>query len=185
MEDKFDNKAETLIAQIRERARNLYLTRQMLCTEAVMVALNHGLDGGLTDSQAVAMAAPFSAALGESGCMCGALSGAVMASGLFLGNDRPHRHRREIRDSARQLHDTFKAVNGATCCRVLSRDVAQDKKAHFQHCADLTAEAAELAAKLILKKRPELISRVGRRPPARQQSKIGAAFLRIFRFLSN
>jgi len=51
--------SEQLISQITERARNLYQTRQLLCTEAVVVALNHGLDGGLTDAQVVAMAAPF------------------------------------------------------------------------------------------------------------------------------
>lgn len=58
-EEKCIPLAEQLIAQITERARNLYQTRQLLCTEAVVVALNHGLDGGLTDAQAVAMAAPF------------------------------------------------------------------------------------------------------------------------------
>jgi len=78
------------------------------------VTLNQGLDGGLSDAHAVAMAAPFSTALGESGCWCGALSGAVMACGLFLGNDRPYRHRRDTRECARQLHDSFKAANGAT-----------------------------------------------------------------------
>jgi hypothetical protein len=87
MEENIDSDAEALVANIRERARNLYQTRQMLCTEAVVAALNHGLHGGLTDAQATAMAAPFSAALGDSGCLCGALSGAVMASGLLIGKE--------------------------------------------------------------------------------------------------
>ena len=92
--ERLSPEAEALVTQIKERARSLYLTRQLLCTESIMVALNQGLDGGLSEAQALAMAAPFSVALGESGCMCGALSGAVMASGLFLGNHHPHRHRR-------------------------------------------------------------------------------------------
>lgn len=171
--------AEALIARIKERALNLYQTRQLLCTEAVVVALNHGLDGGLSDAQAVVMAAPFSVALGESGCLCGALSGAVMACGLFLGNDQPYRHRRDIRAGARQMHDTFKAANGATCCRVLSRNVMHDKVGHFRQCAGLTAEAAEMAARLILQKRPELIKRADNGFLARHQSKIGAALLRM------
>lgn len=62
--------AEALIARIRECARNLYLTHQLLSTEAVMVALNNGLDDGLSDAQTVVTAAPFCVALGESGCMC-------------------------------------------------------------------------------------------------------------------
>ena len=80
--------ADKLVAQIRGRALNMYQTRQLLCAEAVLVALNHGFGGGLSDDQAVALAAPFCVALGDSGCLCGALSGAVMGSGLFLGQDR-------------------------------------------------------------------------------------------------
>jgi len=183
-EEKRFPQAEPLIARIRERARNLYQTRQLLCTEAVVVALNHGLDGGLTDAQAIAMAAPFCMALGESGCLCGALSGAVMMSGLFLGNGWPYRHRKDIRDSARQLHDAFKASNGATCCRVLSQKVKHDKKAHFLQCADLTADATELAARLILQKRPELLERVNNDFLFKRQSKLGSAILRLFSLFS-
>jgi hypothetical protein len=76
--DKEQNRVartEELIAPIRERARNLYLTRQFLCTEAVLVALNHGLDGGLTNAQAIAIAAPFCEALGGSGCFPKNLAG--------------------------------------------------------------------------------------------------------------
>lgn len=179
--ERLSPEAEALISQVKERARSLYLTRQLLCTESIMVALNQGLDGGLSEAQALAMAAPFSVALGESGCMCGALSGAVMASGLFLGNHHPHRHRREMRDSARELYDAFKAENGATCCSVLSRKVKHDKNAHFQYCANLTAEAAESAARLILKKRPGLATGADKGFLAERESLIKSFFLRLIR----
>lgn len=149
--------AEALIEQIKKRAENLYQTRQLLCSEAVVVTLNKTFNGGLSDSQAVAVAAPFSIAMGESGCICGALSGAVLACGLFIGNNQPYRHRRRMRKISRQLHDTFKTTNGATCCRVLTRNVRHDRQAHFQQCAHLTADAAEMAARLILSQRPELL----------------------------
>ena len=180
--ERLDPDAEALIARIRARAHNLYQTRQLLCTEAVMVTLNEGLNGGLSEPQAVAMAAPFSAAMGESGCICGALSGAVMASGLFLGDSQPYRHRHNTRESARQLHDAFKAANGATCCRALSSKVNHDKKAHFRQCADFTAEAAEMAARLILDKRPELIKTANHRFLVKQDSKIGGIMARVNRF---
>ncbi len=174
---------EAAIAQIRERARNLFETRQMLCTEAVVTAINNGLGGGLTDAQTVAMAAPFCMGLGESGCMCGALSGAVMVTGLFLGKDRPYHNRKDIRDSARHLHDAFKASNGSTCCRVLSKKTIHDKEAHFKRCADLTAEATELAARLILQKRPELIDSLNKDFIVKRQSGIGGALLRLYHYL--
>jgi len=173
---------EAVISQIRERARNLFETRQMLCTEAVVVTLNNSLDGGLTEAQAVALSAPFCMGLGDSGCMCGALSGAVMAAGLFLGKDQPYRNRSDMRDSARQLHDAFKASNGATCCRVLSKKVKHNTKDHLRQCADLTAESAEMAARLILQKRPELIDRLNNRFIVNRQSGIGGALLRLYRY---
>ena len=129
---------EGLVVQISDRARNLYESWQLLCSEAVVVALNQGLGGGLTKDQAIALAAPFSEALGGSGCLCGALSGAVMASGLLLGKARPYRFRKKMRSNACELHDAFKASHGAICCRVLSKKVRHDKKAHFRQvcCPD-------------------------------------------------
>lgn len=93
LERRLSPETEALIAQIKKRARNLYLTRQLLCAEAVLVTLNKALNGGLSDAQAIALAAPFSMALGESGCICGALSGAIMACGIFVGSGRPYHHR--------------------------------------------------------------------------------------------
>jgi len=148
--------AEALIAQIKQRAENLYLTRQLLCAESVVVTLNKALGGGLSDDQAVAVAAPFSAAMGDSGCICGALSGAVLACGLFVGGDQPHRNRKRMRHGARQLHDAFRAANGATCCRVLTRNIRDEGQSHFLQCARYTATGAEIAARLILCQRTDI-----------------------------
>ena len=175
--------AEALIQGVRERARNLYLTRELLCTEAVVTALNKGLGGGLTDDQALAVSAPHCVGLGESGCLCGALSGAVIASGLLLGKRRPCRHRKEMRDSARELHDAFKAANGAACCRVLTKKVKGDPKAHFLQCAELTAGAAEMAVRLVLEKRPEIIVQADHGFVNKRGSRIGGAIGRLIRYV--
>jgi len=171
--------SEALIACIRDCARNLFETRQRLCAEAVVSASNDGLNGGLTDVQATSMAAPFSVALGDSGCLCGALSGAVLASGLLLGKEQTYGQRKSMRDASRQLHDAFKAANGATCCRVISKKVRHDRKAHFERCADLTAQAAKMAARLILKARPDLYARSDNRYLTERQSTIGRTFWRL------
>jgi C_GCAxxG_C_C family probable redox protein len=147
------------------------------------VTLNKALNGGLSDAQAVSVAAPFSIALGDSGCICGALSGAVLACGLFLGNDQPYRHRRCMRKSARQLHYAFKAANGATCCRVLSQKVHHNRQAHFQQCANLTAGAAEMAAMLVLYQRPKLIQCTPNRFLHKMDTKIGAMMTRLLRLV--
>jgi C_GCAxxG_C_C family probable redox protein len=150
--------AETLISAIRQEALDLYYAHKYWCSEAVLVALNRGLDGGLGDAQAIAMAAPFSRAMGESGCLCGAVSGAVMGVGLLMGQDRPYRRRKQMRSYARRINDGFLAANGSTCCRVLSRNVKHDKKAQVRHCAGLVAQAAVLAAQLVVEKQPERLT---------------------------
>jgi len=179
-----DPQAEVLISQIKERAGNLYQTRQLLCAEAVVFALNNALNGGLSDTQAVSISAPFSIALGDSGCICGALSGAVLACGLFTGNGRPLGHRQHMRNSSRELHDAFKAANGATCCRVLTRNVRHDPKAHFEQCARLTAGAAEMAAQLILHQRPELVRSADTEFLHKMDTRIGAWITRLVRTVS-
>ncbi|THB77077.1 MAG: C_GCAxxG_C_C family protein [Desulfobacteraceae bacterium] len=152
-----DTGLEKQVLDLKKRSVKLYESRRYLCSEAVLFTLNHAFDGGLSHDQVIAMAAPFSMAMGESGCLCGALSGAVLGTGLILGQKRSGRQRRILRQHAAELHNRFKLAHGATCCRVLTKKVRQDKRAHFRHCASLTGEAAEMAARLILQARPELV----------------------------
>lgn len=183
-EDKLDPETEALIDQIGQRARNLYVTRQLLCTEAVVETLNEALNGSLSKTQVIALTAPFCVALGESGCMCGALSGAVIACGLFLGDQNPYRHRKQMRACARQLHDEFKSRNGATCCSALIRKVKHDEAAHFQQCADITEKATEMAARKILKNRPELVAGTKTEFLAKRQSMTGGPVSRLLHLFS-
>ncbi len=179
-----DPETQALVSRLSSHARTLYETRQLLCAEAVLVSLNQGLDGGLTENQAVAMAAPFCAAMGESGCICGALSGAVLAAGLIMGKDSPHSRRKAMRESGLALHNAFKAANGATCCRILTKGVRQDKKARFRQCGDLTAGAAQMAATFILEKRPELVQKALNRPLPIRRGKVGQMMAALFQRLS-
>ncbi len=155
---------ESRISAIQKLALDLYVTQKFWCSEAVLVALNRCLNGGLSDAQALAIGAPFSKAMGNSGCMCGAVSGAVMAVGLILGQSHPYRHRRNLRHSARRLHDQFISRYGSTCCRVLTRHVSQDKKALVAQCADHVAHAARMAAQLILERQPDRAAMVRPKP---------------------
>ncbi|MBG0778258.1 MAG: C_GCAxxG_C_C family protein [Desulfovibrionaceae bacterium] len=134
-----------------ERARTLYGARTHPCSGAVLAALNQELDGGLSEEQAASLAAGFGHAMGGSGCLCGAISGAVLGLGLFLAPQGGT----AVRKASARLHETFRAVNGSTCCRVLCKR-APDKDARRARCAVLSAGAAEAAARIILETRPDL-----------------------------
>jgi hypothetical protein len=66
---------------------------------------------------------------------------------------------------------------------VLSRSVRHDRQAHFQQCAHLTASAAEMAARLILYQRPELIKCTENGFLHKMDTKIGAMMTRLFRIV--
>lgn len=155
---------EYLVQAVRDRARNLYETRQMLCAEAVLVAVNEAFDLGLAREQAVALTAALPVGLGGSGCLCGALSGSAVALGLLLAKPPRPLSRKAVRDASARLHAAFCAAHGSTCCRVLCKPVKDNPKAHFAQCADLTADTAERAAALALALRPGLARAASSRP---------------------
>ena len=96
--------AEGLPETIRQRAFNLMSIGRMMCSEAVLSALNQGLCGGLSPDIAMKVASGFPEGIGGSGCTCGSLTGGVISLGLFLSDNtsghRPRQSHGRIRPAA-------------------------------------------------------------------------------------
>ncbi len=165
-----------LLELIRGKAANLFASGELLCAPAVLVTLNSALQGGLSDKQAKALAAALPEGMGGAGCTCGALSGAQLALGLFLGGKASWR---KMAPMARELHDLFKQSFGSTCCRVLSKKVHHDPKAHLAHCTSLTGEAAAQAAQVILAVKPELAREVGMNCLCKRTNRLAAGVRKL------
>ncbi len=177
MKVRLAGEQEELVRLVGHRAHNLFSTGQLLCSEAVLTVLNRGLQGGLSDELAIRLASTLPQGIGDSGCTCGALTGGAVALGLFLGRDRPGgRDRLKAMEAAHALHNEFKAMFGSTCCRVLTRKVKDQPRAHMEQCAQFTRSAAEMTAGLILDRLPDLIIRADPDYLRKQDSRIGAAF---------
>jgi len=147
-----------LLDDIRSRAENLFLTRQLQCAEAVLTVLNQGLGGDLAPDMAIRLASALPEGLGRRGCLCGALNGGALALGLFLGRQGPgYRNGEVVRQTVAELHDQFKAAYKATCCRVLTKGLVYGSRQHFQHCAHLTGQSARMAAAIVLDRKPEML----------------------------
>ncbi|MGN1038731.1 MAG: C-GCAxxG-C-C family protein, partial [Mailhella sp.] len=96
-------------------------------------------------------ASGFGRGMGGAGCACGALTGGIMAIGIFFGRENDTGMPPDIcAELSKKWHDTFKSMNKATCCRVLHHGLAYGTPEQFDSCCHRTAEAAEAAAKLIL-----------------------------------
>ena len=156
--DNRETAAEELAMIIRQRAFNLMSTGQMMCSEAVLSVLNQGLGGGLPPDVAMKVASGFPEGIGSSGCTCGALTGCVIALGLFLSqSDSNLAVRRKAMAASGRLHHDFKSRFGSTCCRVLIKKGSSEFPHHFEACCDRGGWAAEHAARMILAERPELV----------------------------
>ncbi len=149
---------EEISRLVGDKAQELFANGRMLCAPAVLTALNQGLAGGLEPAVINNLTAGLVEGLGGAGCLCGAVAGACMGLGLFLGAGKEGgRSSRRTGAASHELHDAFKKARGSTCCRVLSKKFKDDKKAHFEQCAELSGLAAELACRSLLAQRPELL----------------------------
>ena len=152
---------ETLLEKIRIRTENVFMTKQLMCSEAVLGVLNQGLKGGLPPEMAVRLTSGLPEGFGGGGCTCGALTAGVIALGLFLGRNGPGiLNNRRVYTASKELHDHFKQKFGTTCCRVLTKNIQFGQDYNFKLCARRTGEVAEKAARLILDRKPKVLEQV-------------------------
>ena len=151
-----DHRGEALVKKIRQRTENLFITGQLMCSEAVLTVLNQGLIGGLAPEIAVRITSGLPEGFGRSGCTCGALSAGIIALGLFLGRNGPGiLNNRRVYAASRELHERFKTTFGSTCCRVLTKNIELGTKHHFKFCARHAGEISDQTARIILDQEPE------------------------------
>ena len=151
-----DHRGEALVKKIRQRTENLFITGQLMCSEAVLTVLNQGLIGGLAPEIAVRITSGLPEGFGRSGCTCGALSAGIIALGLFLGRNGPGiLNNRRVYAASRELHERFKTTFGSTCCRVLTKNIELGTKHHFKFCARHAGEISDQTARIILDHEPE------------------------------
>jgi C_GCAxxG_C_C family probable redox protein len=97
------------------------------CCESVLLAHHDDVDPAFIE-----MAKAFGGGIGGSKCLCGAITGGVMALSL-------HGQRKD----AAKLIDLFKARNKVTCCKALSAPYKWKSHEHLVNCRRLTSEVAE------------------------------------------
>nr|WP_321256578.1 C-GCAxxG-C-C family protein [uncultured Pseudodesulfovibrio sp.] len=138
-----------LTAQTGATAKELYGNGSMCCSEAVLTVINREFDGGLSQDIVIAISKGFCGGIGDAGCVCGALAGAVMAQSLILGKGPVPTEDEEVRKASKALHDRFLAQYGSICCRDLSkdRDPNSDSKGV---CLDYVESATAICADLLL-----------------------------------
>ncbi len=117
-----------------EKARKLYRAGDN-CAQAVLQATFPA-----ASEELVEMAEVFGGGIDDSKCLCGAVTGATMSLSLQGHGDK-----------ASQLVEAFKQQYKTTCCKGLTAQYQWLSREHLESCRELTAETADLVAKLLQK----------------------------------
>jgi cysteine synthase A len=125
-----------------------YFKNGLSCSEAMLKAFNEKYELGLPE-HCQRIASGFGAGLGESGCACGAMTGAIMVFGLIAGRKKAHESNRLVFLATNELHRRFVEKNRSTCCRVLTRGVDWYSAAQKERCEGYEMTAAVIADEII------------------------------------
>lgn len=133
---------EEKIAETRKIAEDYFRRGDYFCSEAVITTINNAL-GQPFDPSIVKMASGFPIGIGKSKCLCGAVSGGVMALGLAYGREEPGAEMPDSFPNNAELHNYIINTYGSTCCRVLTKDFDNfQSEARAKHCIQITGEVA-------------------------------------------
>lgn len=130
-----------LAEQCRHESEAYYRSGTYHCAEAVLATIRNHFRPDLSP-EVVQMASGFGGGSG-SGCICGAVSGATIALGLVLKNDK-----KRITHLTRELHSWFKEKYGVTCCKTIRSTHPKDI------CPVLTGEVAGKLAEMLSREQP-------------------------------
>jgi len=120
-------------SQIAGEKAGSYFDQGYNCAQSVLLAVC-----GKSSPEMLEIAKSFGAGIGGAKCLCGAVSGGVMALSL-KGKGR----------QSDRLVAVFRQRHRATCCSVLSKPYLWKSHEHRASCRELTVSAAEIVAKIL------------------------------------
>lgn len=145
-------KREISVSKVRKDAEELF-RGGFFCSEAVVSAIRSNFELDIPE-KVISMASGFPVGIGRSKCLCGAVSGGVMAIGLFFGRTVQKDPKVEkTLELSKELHDWFKVANGknALCCRILTKEFDMGQGEHKEQCIRFTGLVAGKVAEMIVR----------------------------------
>ena len=147
-------KKEVSVAKIAKDAEDLF-RGGFCCSESVVCPIRSYFEMDVPE-EVIAMASGFPIGIGRSKCLCGAVSGGVMAIGLVFG--RTVQKDPQVEQTlalSKELHDWFKAANGknALCCRILTKEFDMGAGEHKEQCIRFTGLVAGKVAEMIIREK--------------------------------
>jgi len=136
---------QLFVDEVRKTAEGYFQRGEFFCSEAVVKTINDLLDKPFDDS-VTKLASGFPVGIGKSGCLCGAVSGGVMALGMGYGRNHGEPMKDKMFPVSADLHNHIKDMYKSTCCRVMTRNFEFASPERKAHCVKITGEVAAYVA---------------------------------------
>jgi len=146
------------------RAESLMAGHKFGCSESVILTFKEMFEDYFSDA-AVAMSSAFRGGMGGAGCTCGALAAGQMVLGAFFGyygdagGEQNPEEVKKARTLYNELHDRFRELNKAACCRVLTKGTEPNTPERKAKCAWLVKTAVGITGGIIARESVEPVSR--------------------------
>ena len=140
------------VQKVREDAEEYFRRGNFYCSEAVVASVRDNIAPDMPESL-IAAASGFPIGVGRSKCMCGAISGGVIALGYVFGRTGPSspadpKSQKTI-ELAGELQQAFRDSHRVLCCSVQTRGMDMASGEHKAQCVSFTGEMAAKTAEII------------------------------------
>jgi C_GCAxxG_C_C family probable redox protein len=143
-------KKEISIRQVQYDAEEIFRIGGFYCSEAIMSSLRKNIDPSMPEAL-IASASGFPIGVGRSKCICGAISGGILALGYFFGKDKSRDGTgQKSMELANELQQTFRKNHlGVSCCHIHTKGMDMSSGEHKRQCVAFTGEMAAKTAEII------------------------------------
>lgn len=141
--------SETFATEAREKAGD-YFREGYNCAESLFLCFKDLLNVEV-DSSVIRILTVFGGGVGQAGCICGALTGAIVTLGLLIGRTNIEEKLDPIYKLSREFHTRFQNHFGTVCCRDMS-PYPFGSRDRLRYCLKITGNTARLLAEYLMEK---------------------------------
>jgi len=140
------------VSKVRLDAEEYFRRGNFYCSEAIVASVRDNVAPEMPEAL-IAAASGFPVGVGRSKCMCGAVSGGVIALGYVFGRTGPSTPTdpKSVKslELANELQEAFRASHRVLCCSVQTKGMDMASGEHKTQCIAFTGEMAARTAEII------------------------------------
>lgn len=145
-------KAQFDVDKVKTDAEEYFRRGNYYCSEAIVASVRDNIAPDMPEVL-IAAASGFPVGVGRSKCMCGAVSGGVIALGYVFGRTEPSSPAdpKSVKtlEVANELQEAFRSSHRVLCCSTHTRGMDMASGEHKAQCIAFTGEMAEKTAQII------------------------------------